>query len=40
MIGSGKKLFRDYDDVRRLRLVSSKATGTGVVVLSYEAMRE
>ena len=40
VIGSGKKLFRDYDDVRRLRLVSSMATGTGVVVLSYEAMRE
>ena len=40
VIGSGKKLFRDNDDVRRLRLVSSKATGTGVLALSYETVRD
>jgi dihydrofolate reductase len=40
VIGSGKKLFRDYDDVRRLRLLNSQETGTGVLVLSYETVRE
>jgi dihydrofolate reductase len=40
VIGSGKKLFRDYDDVRRLRLVDSTATGTGVLVLSYDTDRD
>ena len=40
VIGSGKKLFRDYDDVRRLRLVNSTATGAGVLVLSYDTVRD
>ena len=40
VIGSGKKLFRDYEDVRRLRLVSSQQTGTGVLILSYGTVRE
>ena len=40
VIGSGKKLFRDYEDVRRLRLVSSQPTRTGVLILSYDTVRQ
>jgi len=34
--GSGKRLFTDGDDLKRLRLVGSKTTRTGVVVLTYQ----
>ena len=36
LLGTGKKLFRDMDRPRRLRLVHSQATGTGVLMLSYD----
>ena len=35
VLGSGKRLFREADDVRRLTLVDSKATTTGGVILTY-----
>jgi dihydrofolate reductase len=36
VLGSGKRLFREADEVRRLRLVDSKATSTGGVILTYQ----
>lgn len=35
VLGSGKRLFRDSDEVRKLRLVDSKPTSTGGVILTY-----
>ncbi len=35
ILGSGKRLFRDADQVRRLTLVSSKSTPKGNLLLSY-----
>jgi len=35
VLGSGKRLFRDAEGIRRLTLVSSKATPKGNLVLSY-----
>ena len=35
VLGSGKRLFREDDEVRRLSLVDSKTTGTGGVILTY-----
>ena len=37
VIGTGKRLFRDGTALTRLRLVDSKPTTTGVLILSYEA---
>jgi hypothetical protein len=34
-VGSGKRLFREENDQRILRLVETKTFGSGVVVLSY-----
>jgi dihydrofolate reductase len=39
LLGSGKRLFRDDDDLRRLRLVDSRATTTGSVMLTYQPDR-
>lgn len=39
VLGSGKRLFRDSDRVRRLRLVDSKPTTTGGLMLTYEPAR-
>ena len=36
LLGTGKRLFRELDRPRRLRLVDSQATGTGVLMLSYD----
>jgi dihydrofolate reductase len=36
MLGGGKRLFGDAHRVRRLRLVDSKATGTGSLILKYQ----
>jgi dihydrofolate reductase len=33
--GRGKRLFKDGDDLKRLTLVDSKTTSTGVVLLTY-----
>jgi dihydrofolate reductase len=35
LLGSGKRLFRDAEAIRRLTLVSSTATPKGNLVLSY-----
>ena len=35
VLGSGKRLFREDDEVRRLSLVDSKTTGTGGVILPH-----
>jgi dihydrofolate reductase len=35
VLGSGKRLFREAGQARRLRLVDSKATCTGGVILTY-----
>jgi dihydrofolate reductase len=35
VLGSGKRLFRDADQPRTLRLVDSKPTSTGGVLLTY-----
>ena len=34
-LGSGKKLFRDGAKAAALRLVSTSATSTGVIIASY-----
>jgi dihydrofolate reductase len=35
VLGSGKRLFREADQVRKLSLVDSKPTSTGGVILTY-----
>ena len=35
VLGSGKRLFREADRARRLRLVDSKVTSTGGLLLTY-----
>jgi hypothetical protein len=39
VLGSGKRLFRDTDQTRNLRLVDSKATTTGGLILTYHPAR-
>jgi dihydrofolate reductase len=39
VLGSGKRLFRDADQTRTLRLVDSKTTSTGGLVLTYHPAR-
>ena len=36
VLGSGKRLFREYPAPKRLRLVESASTSTGVLMLTYE----
>ena len=36
VLGSGKRLFRDQSSTKRLRLVDSKTTVSGLVILTYE----
>jgi dihydrofolate reductase len=36
VLGQGKRLFRDADAVKRLRLTQSQATSAGVLLLKYE----
>jgi dihydrofolate reductase len=40
VLGTGKRLFGDTSDKKRLRLVDSKTVGDGVTILVYEAARE
>ena len=37
--GSGKRLFNDGDVLKRLKLVNSKATPSGCVILTYQPAR-
>lgn len=39
VLGSGKRLFGDADDVRKLELVDSKTTTTGGLILTYRPIR-
>lgn len=34
--GSGRRLFKDGDTLKRLRLISSEVTGSGVAILTYQ----
>jgi class 3 adenylate cyclase len=36
VLGSGKRLFRDEADLRPLRLLSTRTTSSGVVILTYD----
>ena len=36
ILGSGKRLFRDETELRRLRLLTSQVTSSGVVIVTYE----
>lgn len=36
VVGRGKRLFNEGDDLKRLRLVDSKTTRTGVAMLTYQ----
>ena len=36
VVGSGKRLFTDGGDLKRLKLVDSKTTKTGVSILTYQ----
>jgi dihydrofolate reductase len=37
--GSGKRLFKDGSDLKRLRLVDTKTTSSGVVILTYQPVQ-
>jgi dihydrofolate reductase len=39
VLGSGKRLFREGTSTTRLRLVETKPTSTGVMILTYEPER-
>jgi dihydrofolate reductase len=39
VLGSGKRLFRELDQARKLELVDSKTTSTGGVLLTYRPIR-
>jgi dihydrofolate reductase len=39
VLGGGKRLFRDDEQLRRLELVDSRTTSTGGVVLTYRPVR-
>ena len=36
VVGKGKRLFTEDVDLKRLQLVDSNVTGTGVVILTYQ----
>jgi hypothetical protein len=36
VLGTGKRLFRDAGQTRSLRLVDSRSTSTGGLILSYQ----
>ncbi|MBI5304935.1 MAG: dihydrofolate reductase [Chloroflexi bacterium] len=40
VVGNGKRLFKDGGALKRLRLVDSKATRTGVMLLTYEPLKK
>lgn len=39
VLGSGKRLFQDADELQRLRLVESEPTSTGAILATYAAER-
>ena len=38
--GNGKRLFKDGDSLKRLKLLSSKTTRTGTVILTYQPLQQ
>jgi dihydrofolate reductase len=36
VVGRGKRLFMDGDDLKRLKLVDTKSTRSGVAILTYQ----
>ncbi len=38
--GSGKRLFKDGDPLKRMKLVATKATRTGTVILTYQPIQQ
>jgi dihydrofolate reductase len=39
IVGKGKRLFTEDVDLKRLQLVDSKVTGSGVVIVSYQPVQ-
>jgi len=39
VVGKGKRLFTEDVDLQRLKLVDSKVTGTGVVIVTYQPVK-
>jgi hypothetical protein len=39
VLGTGKRLFGETSDTKRLRLTDSKAVGDGIAIHTYEASR-
>ena len=39
VVGRGKRLFKDGDALKRLKLVYSKTTRTGVLILTYQPIK-
>lgn len=39
IVGHGRRLFKEGGDLKRLQLVNSKVTGTGVMLLTYQPRR-
>ena len=39
VVGKGKHLFTEDVDLRRLKLLDSKVTGTGVVIVTYQTVK-
>lgn len=40
IVGRGKRLFVEEADLKKMKLVDSKTTGTGVVILTYQPERK
>ena len=40
VVGGGKRLFKDGGDLKRLKLVDTKTTRTGVVILTYQPAKK
>ncbi len=38
--GNGKRLFKDGDSLKRLKLLSAKASRTGTVILTYQPLQQ
>jgi dihydrofolate reductase len=39
IVGSGKRLFKDGGGLKKLKLVDSNVTSTGVVILTYQSIK-
>jgi dihydrofolate reductase len=39
VVGKGKRLFTEDVDLTRMKLIDSKATGTGVVIVTYQPVK-